>query len=862
MRDPLQYFEKLDRYELVRPLGQGGMGIVYLARDTELDRLVAIKCVDKKDREGSTKLAKRLISEARMMAQLNHPNIVHLHDVIENEDVLGLVIEYVEGTNLRQKSRELLPSLKQSLSWLIQIAEGLEKAHESGITHCDLKLENVLISDCGIIKIADFGIAKVRLGEALRDDGLTEFGNVSGSYFSLSPEQAAGARVDYRTDLFSFGILIYQLLTGHHPFGETNNHLVIVQRITSSPFKVSSKDQDKFSPELKMLIVSLLEKKPEDRPVSAAIVATCLRNEYKRESDETVSTIDLTIEMSAIPAKRSKKIRSSVIISSVIVGILSITAWMYWPELKSKRLYIAVTKPIVIASNKVEAQQLRRITTTIEHSTEEAILLNSNLNLIPNLNLQDYDGDPVKLAVANGADVLLLASAECSLAQCDVKLQKLENQSDNSWTVIEQRTLPVLADSLADIRRAIINELPKMFPDLSSPESEQLGNSLTEQNYRSYLKGFQRSNAGIGSTEEDLVALSSLQLQAPDFFPIYFLYTKIAKHLYATRGDEKYLQKLGKFLTSAPQTIKATVELKKMEFELLLLRGDTQQAAKLLTEIEAVTSDRVLLNDLKASIAYALNDYKTALQLDFENSLLRPSTMRYYKLAVSQYHLGKLDDAKVSISNALKLSPRHLYSMGLSAVVAMSEGDVLTAVDIYSKLVEANATSANLSNYGLALALNGSLESAINVHIQAKNLNPKNPGLVLNLADSYDLSGDKVAAKSNYQRVLDLTENPLSAQDFSRRSQALSHLGMHNTAIKTLRIAQEQFPGVAELDYAAAIIHTLAGNQQAAIVDVESAIGAGTGAIWFRFNWFHELCTDTRFQQLIATDENSTCSNN
>ena len=121
---------------------------------------------------------------------------------------------------------------------------------------------------------------------------------------------------------------------------------------------------------------------------------------------------------------------------------------MYWPELKSKRLYIAVTKPIVIASNKVEAQQLRRITTTIEHSTEEAILLNSNLNLIPNLNLQDYDGDPVKLAVANGADVLLLASAECSLAQCDVKLQKLENQSDNSWTVIEQRTLPVLAVSV------------------------------------------------------------------------------------------------------------------------------------------------------------------------------------------------------------------------------------------------------------------------------------------------------------------------------------------------------------------------------------------------------------------------------
>ena len=192
MRDPLENQQFFGRYELLRPLGRGGMGVVYLARDSELDRLVAIKCVNKKG--GEQKLTKRLLSEARMMARLNHPNIVQLHDVIENEDVLGLVIEYVEGAGLTQKCQELLPGRGQRLGWLLQIAEGLVTAHAAGIAHCDLKPDNVLITNEGVIKIADFGIAKARLGEMLKDHGLTEMDSVSGSYASLSPEQATGER--------------------------------------------------------------------------------------------------------------------------------------------------------------------------------------------------------------------------------------------------------------------------------------------------------------------------------------------------------------------------------------------------------------------------------------------------------------------------------------------------------------------------------------------------------------------------------------------------------------------------------------------------------------------------------------------
>ncbi|MEM7359969.1 MAG: protein kinase [Pseudomonadota bacterium] len=859
MSDPLQNQKCFDRYELLRPLGRGGMGVVYLARDSELDRLVAIKCVDKK--AGEVKLAKRLRTEARLMAQLNHQNIVHLHDVIENEDVLGLVIEYVEGAGLKQKCDEVMPNRSMSLRWLIQIAQGLEKAHAAGITHCDLKPDNVLVTNDGTIKIVDFGIAKARMGELLRDDGLTQMDQVSGSYSSLSPEQATGAKVDYRTDLFSFGILIHTVLYGRHPFGESSNHLAMVQRIVNNPYKLRPEFQGRYSPNLEKLLDAILQKEPAQRPESAAVVARCLENELKRESGETIAPDDLTVELSAIQPKTKLLTGRNIVLAGVAVVALTFAAWQYWPEAPGQTLYIAVTKPEISALDDVDEQQLRRIGTTMEQSTQETVLLTTNLSLIPDLKLEDYNGDLQLAASANAADVLLQSSAECSVSQCELKLQRLESKNGENWEVVGQRSWPVLTDSLADVRSAMLNELPRLFPEAGFADSKA-GSSLAEEDYRAYLEIYQRSNAATGSDQADLDELELLQRQSPGFVSIYSLYTLIAKHLYATRGEETFLDRLELFLASAPPDVKATVALKNLEFELLLQRGDNEAATNLLSQIETMTSDRVQLNDLRGNLAYAQSDYQTTLRVDTENALLRPSTSRYYKLAVSQYLVGDLASAKSSLDNALRLTPNHLYSMDLSGAIAFSEGDVERAVGIYSQLVAVNATSANLSNYGLALALNGEFQAAVEVHKRAIDLNPDNAGLILNLADSHDLSGDEANAAVNYQRILELTENPSSAQNFSIRVQALSHLGMHNDAIKTLRQAQDRFPSQAELTYAAAIVHVLAGNHQAAIVEVESAIKTGTSPIWFQFKWFEDLCVLEPFRDLSKLDEPSICSAN
>ena len=142
MSTSLSQIKSLGRYTLLHELGRGGMSVVYLAKDTELDREVAIKCVDTSTQ--TSKLAESLRAEAKLLAQLNHPNIVQLYDVVEQDNILGLVIEFIGGDTLSQRLKQA-PSKEVKLKWLTEVAEGLASAHSKGIAHCDLKADNVLI---------------------------------------------------------------------------------------------------------------------------------------------------------------------------------------------------------------------------------------------------------------------------------------------------------------------------------------------------------------------------------------------------------------------------------------------------------------------------------------------------------------------------------------------------------------------------------------------------------------------------------------------------------------------------------------------------------------------------------------------
>ncbi|MEM6457583.1 MAG: serine/threonine-protein kinase, partial [Acidobacteriota bacterium] len=268
---------QLGGYRVIRLLGAGGMGQVYLAHDDVLDRPVAIKRLRP---DGATRPDRRarFRREARLAARLNHPAVVQLYGVLDGDDGDGLVMEFVAGASLRAYADGRALPIDEVLDIGLQLADGLGYAHDQGIVHRDLKGENVLRTPDGRLKIADFGIAKALAGDAATRSDQTSLtrGNVLGTYRAMAPEQARGDAIDHRADLFAFGVLLYELLAGHNPF-LADNDLATLRRVIEAAHAPLRDHRPDVPDGLAALVDHLLQKDPRLRPRHAAEVAEALR---------------------------------------------------------------------------------------------------------------------------------------------------------------------------------------------------------------------------------------------------------------------------------------------------------------------------------------------------------------------------------------------------------------------------------------------------------------------------------------------------------------------------------------------------------------------------------------------------------
>ncbi|MHC4708378.1 MAG: protein kinase domain-containing protein, partial [Planctomycetota bacterium] len=214
--------QKVGTFEIIKIIGRGGMGVVYLARDTKLDRSVAIKSIPV-ELVGDSTARMRFKREAKLLASLNHPNIAVIHEIIEEEKLGYLVLEYVPGDTLAQRIARKPLKLQESLSIGQQVAEAISAAHEKGVVHRDLKPGNIKITPDGRVKVLDFGLAKASASEAITEEAtVTQTGHIIGTPAYMSPEQARGKPTDTRSDIWSFGCVLYEMLTGMVLFkGET-----------------------------------------------------------------------------------------------------------------------------------------------------------------------------------------------------------------------------------------------------------------------------------------------------------------------------------------------------------------------------------------------------------------------------------------------------------------------------------------------------------------------------------------------------------------------------------------------------------------------------------------------------------------
>jgi len=273
--------QTISHYKILEKIGEGGMGVVYKAEDTKLKRTVALKFLPPewtRDQEAK----QRFIQEAQAAAALDHQNICTVYEINEAEGKTFIAMAYIEGISLKEKLTSGPLDISEALNIATQVLEGLKRAHAKGIVHRDIKPANIMLTDDGLAKIMDFGLAKLEWGV-----DLTKTATIMGTATYMSPEQAKGQEVDHRTDIWSLGVMLYEMLSGQRPFKSTHEQAVLYSILHEDPSPITKIRED-VPEKLEKIILKSLEKKPQKRYADISEILAALK-EVDQKTKTTIS---------------------------------------------------------------------------------------------------------------------------------------------------------------------------------------------------------------------------------------------------------------------------------------------------------------------------------------------------------------------------------------------------------------------------------------------------------------------------------------------------------------------------------------------------------------------------------------------
>jgi tetratricopeptide (TPR) repeat protein/predicted Ser/Thr protein kinase/TolB-like protein len=859
--------QKIGPYRVLQRLGAGGMGEVFLAHDERLDRRVAVKRI--RPETGLTPdQRERFRREARVAARLNHPAIVQVYDILQEGDVEHIVMEYVEGTNLRALAARGPLELPLALRLAREIADGLDAAHHEGIVHRDLKTENVLVTHTGHAKISDFGIAKRLL--AGPEQELTGTNMVLGTYRTMSPEQARGEAVDHRSDLFSLGILLYEILTGRSPFTAENALATLNRILFSTPAPVRTL-RPEVPEEISLLVDQLLQKDPFLRPRSAGEVRRQLEALAApgTAAEESVTLVEpgtarpsavrsTPLPPSAAPSAppdsalttlkaRPRRLALLAAGALLLASLASVGAWLALRK-PEPPLYVAVLAPEIGTGAGSEAELLA---SGVRVAILQALV---DLEKVSPLSADEVDavtGSPRQVAQALSAGEVVSARLDCRPESCRVSLNRLRG-ADGS--VLWAESLEVPTDDFFLLSQAVTGQIRRGFGDLR-PRGSSTGLAASGRDVREVLalrRGFDDQSIPLERILEDL---EEIRRRSPRFLEAYLLEADVLRHRFWISRRRTDLDRAFRLLQEARELSPHNPQPFFLWFDVALAGKDLRRAEQALDDLHDLVPGDVRVLEREARLLDAGGRSREALALMRTAARLQPSVRRLSNLAQMEFQQGQIAEARGTLERLLQRSPGNIEGLSLLALLELWNGDLNRAVTLYREIARRAPSLVELSNLGTAYLFLGRYQEAADTFQRACEREPQHAGCTLNLADAKALMGRKAEADDLYRRVIVLIEaDPAAASPplLTIKAQALAHLGQGPSAVSAVQEAMRLAPDQGPVVYEAALVYALLGEDNSALANAEKALQLGLNARAFSIPWFDALRRRSEFQALLA----------
>jgi len=841
----------LGPYRILKPLGSGGMGAVYLAYDERLDRRVALKMMTHGVGDDA---ARQLRREARAIARLNHPNIAALYDVFEHDGEAFLVMEYVDGQPLSALVGSPPVSVDRALDIGLQLADALRYAHREGIVHRDVKPGNIMITREGTVKVLDLGLAHSQSTDPAaitRSASDTVIPARAGTPAYMSPERLSGRPADARADVYGAGVVLFELLTGRRPFSAPDVMTLAVSIATQPTPRVSSTRPD-VPPMLDDLIARAMAKDPDTRYASAQE----LRDSLARVRDTLQGTVTGTT------GSRPASTRRRVMIGALAITSVVAASWLVLRRTPAAAPPTTVAIPPVV-NGSTKDSELDELATLLQS------VLARNLPVLPGVTIARASSlttdaptrAPSQSPPAIGYTASLTARRMVASLTTDLDLRR----SVDSQPVHQQFTgneLSLIGTTVNGVAIALLrSETPAR--SLTSAERRALGELPTRdgQALLSYLHGrVVLDTSDDDQTDNRAVAAFQAAIDRDRSFAfaqagLSQAYSSLFKHT----GDAIWKSRARDAATRAlqidPRCDQAHLALA-LAFRALQQKDEAVLEANQAVALTPDSDDahRVLGLTVidQGHVEAGLEELQTAVALSPRH------WMTYYALGGRLLAAHRFSDAIERLKQVQEHLPDFESAYVNLGLAYMSIGNWDLAVGNLERARQLNSTDHYASN-NLATAYywDRQFKKALDLYQEAIRQDPENPKQFMNLGDAYEALGRKADARTAYAQAIALAD-ARPAAEFDPAIEAIAakceaKLGIFDRAESRARTALARAEDSPEVVYKLAVVYALSGHPDKALDRLEQATKLGYSPVLFRDDPdLRSLAGQPRFKALVA----------